>query len=199
MAHAITLYSFVNRDRSCRPRWLLHELGLEFTEARIDPQAGEHKGDRYRAVNPYGFIPALTIDGLSIGESGAICLYLADRFGSGTLAPAVDDPLRGEYLQWCLFGACTLDEAFLPLVQPGRAPQDDLIANRAGMFGAIVERLERGPYLLGGMFSTADILIAQPLLCAGTRDLLEVHPPLLAYMERLAVRPAAQRAGFFER
>ncbi len=197
MAHDITLYSFVNRDRSCRPRWLLHELGLEYAEQRVNPEAGEHKGDAYRAVNPYGFIPGLTIDGKAMGESGAICLYLADRFGYGILAPKAEDPLRTDYLQWCFFGSCTLDEAFLPIVQPGRTPQDDLIANRVGMFGAITKQLADGPYLLGETFSTADILIAHPLLCAGAKDLLADRPEIQAYLGRLAERPAAQTAEFF--
>ncbi|MEL0084109.1 MAG: glutathione S-transferase family protein [Gammaproteobacteria bacterium] len=199
MANDITLYSFVNRDRSCRPRWLLHELGLDYQEQRVDPEAGEHKSAAFREINPYGFIPALTIDGQAMGESGAICLYLADRFGYGTLAPKADDPLRADYLQWCFFGSCTLDEAFLPIVQPGRTPQDDLIANRAGMFGALTDQLAGGPYLLGEMFSVADILVAQPLLCAGVRDLLADQPEIQDYLGRLAERPAAQAAEFFVR
>lgn len=197
MSDIITLYSFVNRDRSCRPRWLLNELGLEYSEQRLDPQSGEHKGDAYRQINPYGFVPGLTINGESMGESGAICLYLADRYGYGTLAPQVDDPRRAQYLQWAMFGSCTLDEAFLPIVQPGRTPQPDLIADRSNMFGAISTCLKNGPYILGAKFSAADILLAQPLRCAAADNLLSDHDDIQQYLARLAERPAAQAAEFF--
>jgi len=197
MSDSITLYSFVNRDRSCRPRWLLNELGVEFSEQRLDPQAGEHKGDAYRQINPYGFVPGLTINGESMGESGAICLYLADRYGYGTLAPKADDPRRAQYLQWALFGSCTLDEAFLPIVQPGRTPQPGLIKDRMTMFGAISTALKNGPYILGADFSAADILLAQPLACAAGDDLLADQDDIQQYLARLAERPAAQAAEFF--
>lgn len=199
MNSEITLYSFVNRDRSCRPRWLLHELGLEFNESRIDPRAAEQKGEAYLKINPYGFVPGLVIDGKAMGESGAICLYLADRFAYGSLAPKADDPLRADYLQWSFFGSCTLDEAFLPLVQPGRTPQDDLIQNRLGMLGALAQRVSRAPYVLGESFTTADILLAQPLACAAGKNLLGDQPHIQAYMGRLAERPAARAAEFFAR
>jgi glutathione S-transferase len=199
MSTNIQLYSFVNRDRSCRARWLLHELGLAFSEHRLDPQAREQKSDAYMAINPFGFVPALVIDGVPMGESGAICLYLADRFGYGTVAPKADDPLRAHYLQWAFFGSCTLDEAFLPLVQPGRTPQEDLIQNRLPMLGAISAALAKGPYILGDAFSAADILLAHPLICAASKDLLADHPVVQSYLGRLAERPAAKATEFFVR
>lgn len=197
MSDTITLYSFVNQDRSCRPRWLLHELEQPFTEQRIDPEAGEHKGEAYRQINPYGFIPGLQINGEAMGESGAICLYLADRYGYGNLAPKADDPRRSQYLQWAMFGSCTLDEAFLPLVQPGRTPQQSLIDDRVKMFATISTCLQQGPYILGSEFSAADILIAHPLICAANSNLLDGHDDIQQYLSRLAERPAAKQAGLF--
>lgn len=197
MSDTITLYSFVDRDRSCRPRWLLHELGLSFREERVNPETGEHKQPDYRAVNPYGFIPGLAINGETMGESGAICLYLADRYGYGTLAPEADKPERAQYLQWAFFGACTLDEAFLPLVQPGRTPQQALIDDRLTMLDALTERVTTGPYVLGEQFTAADILLAHPLRCAASKGLLDDKPAIGAYLARLAERPAARTSGLF--
>ena len=67
---AVTLYG--NRgSRSPLVEWYLHEIGVKYT----------HREDRAGLPNPFGQIPALTDDDVEIFESGAILLYLADKYG----------------------------------------------------------------------------------------------------------------------
>lgn len=51
-----------------------------------------------------------------------------------------------------------------------------------------------GPYLLGERFSTADVLIGSALRWGTMMGCVPQRPELAAYIERLTVRPAMQRA-----
>jgi glutathione S-transferase len=51
--------------------WYLHEIGTPYT----------HREDRAGLPNPFGQIPALLDGDVEIFESGAILLYLADKYG----------------------------------------------------------------------------------------------------------------------
>ena len=53
--------------------------------------------------------PTLVNGDVVLGESGAIAQYPIERYGQGRLAPAIESPLRGPYLQWMLFPKGTLN------------------------------------------------------------------------------------------
>src|SRR5215510_4586899 len=70
--------------RDFRVRWALEEAGLPYEERLIGPE--DQASAAYRALQPFGQIPAIETDGLTLFESGAIVLYIAER--SEALAPA---------------------------------------------------------------------------------------------------------------
>ncbi len=59
-------------------RMFMAEKGIEVRETvEIDIMGGENRGDAYRAVNPFGQMPALLLDdGTVLSETVAICSYL---------------------------------------------------------------------------------------------------------------------------
>jgi len=84
----------------------LEEMGLPYEAHRVDLMAGDQFSDEFIAINPNSKIPALVDplgpngEPLSIFESGAILLYLAEK--SGKYFPA-DPATRSECLQWLFF------------------------------------------------------------------------------------------------
>ena len=97
-------------SRGTRPRWLLEELGVPYALVHVDMKAGAHKEPGYRAIHPLGRVPALVEeDGRTVIESGAICLYLADKYIDRGLAPAFGSPARGAYYQWAFYAYATLE------------------------------------------------------------------------------------------
>ena len=54
-------------------------------------------------------VPALVDGEVRMSESAAICLYIADRYGAGTLAPAIDDPARGKFLYWLMYTPAVIE------------------------------------------------------------------------------------------
>ena len=191
----ITLYH-APASRAFSAYWLLEELGTPFKVRTIDLRKGEQKSAEYRAINPMGKAPALTDGRVTVTENPAICLYLADRYGYGRLAPKIEAPERGAYLRWTVFSTAVLEPA---------ANLKRVEAHQSG-FGAgwgdlstVIETVEAalgaGPWLLGGTFSAADVMLGSVLAMAMQNQLLPESEPIEDYCQRLTARPAYQRAS----
>src|SRR5260221_13147329 len=60
-----------------RVRWALEEAGIPYRERLIGPEDLATAG--YRALQPFGQVPAIETDDLKLFESGAIVLHIPDR------------------------------------------------------------------------------------------------------------------------
>ena len=72
---------FAPRTRATRARWLLEELGVPYELVKLDLARQENTTPAYLAVHPLGEVPALVDGEVTLLESLAICLHLADRYG----------------------------------------------------------------------------------------------------------------------
>jgi glutathione S-transferase len=158
-ASDLTLYGSV-LSRTFTARWMLGELALEYAFETVDIRKGDQKRLEYLALNPMGKVPTLRDGDVVVTESVAICLYLADRYGYGTLAPRVDDPARGTYLRWAVFAGTVLE----PVIGLPRN-DDPTVASQVGWgnfdsaMNALEHALTPGPYVLGERFSAADVAL----------------------------------------
>jgi glutathione S-transferase len=181
-------------SRTFTARWILEELGLSYRVAPIDMTRGEHKTPSFLALNPMGKLPAITDDGVVVTETTAICLYLADRYGLGDLAPAPRDPMRGPYLRWAVFATSVLEPAIymkdhaLDASGVGWGDFDTALA-------ALETAVSDGPWLLGERFSAADVTLGSVMSVALFNQRLPERPAIVDYNARLAARPAYQRAA----
>lgn len=81
----------------------LEELSLPYTVKPINIDTGEQKLPEFLSINPNGKIPAIVDHGhenITIFESGAILIYLAEK--TGKLMPT-DVKGRAEVIQWLMF------------------------------------------------------------------------------------------------
>ena len=81
--------------RDFRVRWALEEAGLPYEERLIGPE--DQTTESYRALQPFGQIPALEDGELPLFESGAIVLHIAER--SEALMPS-DPAGRARVMCW---------------------------------------------------------------------------------------------------
>src|SRR3989440_857602 len=102
--------------RDLRARWALEEAGLTY-RTRLLAQGDQDKPD-YRAMQPFGQVPALEEDGLVLFESGAIVLHIGER--SETLLPK-EAGARARAIQW-LVAALNSVEPLLMNVAPIEIP-----------------------------------------------------------------------------
>jgi glutathione S-transferase len=189
----IVLYGDVY-NRTFTARWILQELGLPYSETRVRLRRREQKRPEFLAINPMGKLPALTDDGVVVTETTAICLYLADRYGLGTLAPAPNDPARAPYLRWAVFATAVLEPAIYMReqdVDPSAVGWGDYET----ALNALETALSPGPWLLGEAFSAADVTLGAVLSVAMFNGRVPGRPALEAYNQRLSARPAYRRAA----
>src|SRR4051812_49236733 len=82
---------------------LLEELGLPYEVVAVDVRRGDQLTPAFKAINPNTKTPAIVDGEVTVFDSNAILLYLAER--SGRFLPANSPPLRGELLSWLMFVA----------------------------------------------------------------------------------------------
>jgi glutathione S-transferase len=184
------------QSRSRTVHFMLHELGEPFEIVPIDLKAGEHKSPAFLKINPMGKIPVLRDGDVTVTETPAILVYLADRYPKAGLAPAIDARDRGAYLRWMFFyGSCfepAMTDRFMKRETPPSTagwgkPDDVLDTLSAG--------LAPGPWLLGDRFSAADVMVGSGVAFMLAFKVLPERPEYLAYVERLEARPARRAAN----
>lgn len=173
------------RSRASIVRWYLEELGAEYEFVLLDMQAGEHKTDDFLALNPFGKVPVITDGDFTLFESGAILLYLADKFGHLGKTPEQ----KAIASQWVLFANSTLAQ--------GLTPNENRNAMMARYLQPLNALLEKTPYVLGPEFTVADVALGSILAYIPMmfQDVdLSAYPHIQAYLQRLGDRPAFQKA-----
>ena len=190
----VTLYHHPY-SRAANVVWMLEELGIAHELRFVDLFKGAHKAPEILALNPMGKLPILTDGDAVVTESAAIGLYLADRYAPGQLAPAIDDPRRGAYLRWTLFAPSVIEPG-IGAKQGGWATKESQVGwgNYDAMIGAFDVAIGKGPYLLGDMFSMADVIFGGTLRFMRMVKAFEPSAAVVAYTDRLAERPGTKRA-----
>ncbi|NMO19867.1 glutathione S-transferase family protein [Pyxidicoccus fallax] len=197
---------FAPRTRAVRPRWLLEELGVPYELVRLDVARQENSTPSYLAVHPLGDVPALVDGDVTLLESLAICLHLADRFPEKHLAPPPGSAERGPYYQWMVFAEVSLDAGVMEFYRHARLSEEqqasthsaEELARHRTRLGAVLDIIDGGldgrEVLVGGTFTAADVVMASILHLANRLGLLDGHPRLVEYVRRHAQRPAVRKA-----
>jgi glutathione S-transferase len=195
MSDEILLYRAL-ASRAFPVLWLLEELGLSY-RSEIISLRDWRRPERLLEITPSGKIPAVVDGETVVTEAPAICLYLADRYGSGALAPRLDEPDRGPYLRWMVWSTAVLEparELQLTTVFPPKSawgvgwPAWELVLKE------FAEAVEHRQWLLGERFSAADVMLGSVLSISLFCEMIPPLPPLVAYNDRLSDRPANQKA-----
>lgn len=184
------------QTRSSRALWLLEEAGVDYELELVDIRDPHRSdSDEFRAASPMGKVPALIDGDMHMSESAAICLYVADRYCSGRLAPPLDDSNRGKFLYWLMYTPAVIEPAMSEKfngVEPARQ------RSGWGDFDLMIETLEKGigdnTWVLGDEFTAADIMLGSSTVFLRAFDMLPESDVLSAYADRCLARPAYQKA-----
>lgn len=195
--------------RSQRAKWVLEELGSDYSSRKVNLLEGEQDGEAYRAIHPLGVLPALRTERYTMYESVAIVMQLIDERPGCGLAPDPGSAERAHYYQWCVFAAAEIDPALMVFFDnsmrplegmrpPGRQHNATFADYGRQEFAARAEAVSNAlagrEHLLESGFSGADIAVGHSCFMAAHMGLLADFPVLNAYFERLQQRPAYQRA-----
>jgi glutathione S-transferase len=184
------------QTRSSRAVWMLEEAGVDYEIETVDIRATErHDSDEFLAASPMGKVPALADGDVAMSESAAICLYVADRYCAGDLAPALDDSARGKFLYWLMFTPAVIEPA---MSEKFNKIEPSPVRNGWGSFDLMVTTLEGvlagNDWILGDRFSAADVMVGSSVVFLRMFQMLPESPVLAGYADRCLERPAYQRA-----
>lgn len=196
MHHAgLTLYTNpMSRGRIAR--WMLEEAGADY-DVEMLGYGGTMKADAYLAINPMGKVPAIVHDGRVVTECPAICAYLAEAFPDAGLAPTAEE--RADYYRWMFFAAGPLEQAITNR-SLGVTPTDDQQRMVGyGDYDRVVSVLETAvsahSHIAGDRFTAADVYVGSHVMWGTQFGTLPKLDAFMAYIGRLAVRPAHVRAS----
>jgi glutathione S-transferase len=181
--------------RDLRVRWALEEAELPY---RVESTPFRDRNVEHFSHQPFGQVPWLTDGAISIFESGAILLHLAER--SDALMPT-DPRGRSGVLEWLFAALNSVEMASLPwsiLIFTGEARDTSawkvfdefLKKSRLGH----LEPVLAGREWLAGTFSVADILMADVLRLVDRFDGLAKYSACRDYIARATARPSFVKA-----
>jgi glutathione S-transferase len=189
---------------SLAPHILLHETGTPFTLEKVD--TGKHltaAGTDYYTVSSKGQVPLLELDdGTRLSEGPVIAQYIADRAGAHALMPPAGSLARYRVMEWQNFITSEIHKSFTPLFH------NDVDATAKKALAAVLRKklvwldgqLDGKSYLTGETFTAADAYLFTVL---GWAKLVQIDladlTNVVAFMARVAIRPAVQAAMKAER
>ena len=189
---------YAPRSRAFTALWLLEELGQPYELESVALGDGRHKKDDYLALNPMGKVPLVVHDEVPVSETGAIALYLADRFGSD-LAPRFDDADRPAFLRWLFFAGGVMEPAFGEKIFKWDLPASSVAwGSFADMERMLTAGVTPGPWLLGERFSVADVVVGATARFGVMFGVFDKAGPVADYVSRLTEREAFKRAEVIE-
>ncbi|MFQ5953500.1 MAG: glutathione binding-like protein [Kiloniellales bacterium] len=182
----------------------LEEMGLAYRVIPVDIGAGDQFDPDYLRLNPNNKMPTIVdhdpVDGngpLTVFESGAILLYLAEKTG---LFLPTDMRGRSEVVQWLMFqmgniGPMLGQAHHFRVYAPEPIPYAvDRYTNEANRLYAVLDRRLEGRDYLAGDYSIADMAI-MPWLRRPERQGVEIddYPNVERWRQAILDRPAVQR------
>jgi len=180
----------------------LEEAGLPYEAIPVDTRKGEQHKPEFLAINPNAKLPAIVDGDVTVFDSNAILLYLAEK--TGKYLPPKTEKARGELLSWLMFVATGVGPYSGQSVHfRNFAPEKIGYAiNRYAFeaqrhFGILDARLAKRKYMLGDVYTIVDMdawgwaRIIPTVLGEGA---WAKFPHLKRLVDEISARPAAQRA-----
>jgi glutathione S-transferase len=183
--------------RDMRVRWALEEAGQPYDVRLLSFKA--MKEPAHRALHPFGQIPTYEDGDLTLFESGAIVLHIAERH-AGLLPREAN--ARARAIGWMFAALNTMEPpiferslaSILERDKPWYRERIQLLdASVRTRLTDLARRLGEADWL-DGPFSAGDLLMVTVLLRLQGSGLVEEHPNLAAYVARGTARPAYKRA-----
>lgn len=178
---------------------LLEELGIAYQAHAINIGADDQFGTEFLKISPNNKIPAIVDHeaGISLFESGAIMLYLADKYGKFIPASGESRAKVLEWLMWQMggFGPMLGQGHHFLHFNPGKSDYaaERFKAEAHRLYGVLEKQLE-GRDFIADEYSIAD------MACWPWASRFEWHqvditsfPNVVAWYNRIRERPAVQK------
>lgn len=193
-----------------KPAILLEELDVPYEVYPVDLGQGEQFKPEFLNLSPNNKIPALVDDevrvngnSLSIFESGAILIYLADKYNQFLPKEGME---RYKVLEWTFWQAANIgpylgEFSYFSVRAKEKVPYAiERFSNEADrLLGIMEKRLNDSPYIAGKNYSIADMMIypwvqgSISYIQEPFEKKLKDKPSLRRWLDLVGNRPAVMR------
>lgn len=192
----IDLYTW-NTPNGRKVSILLEELNVPYNVHAVDITKGEQLEAEFLTISPNNKIPAMRDNetGVTLMESGAILIYLAEKYGQ--FLPRENRIEIYEWLMWQMAGfGPMLGQAhhFLKYNRGASTYAEERYGEEARrLYGVLDRRLEARDYIIGE-YTIADIACWPWVSRHEWQEIdLRDYPHVRKWYQRIAARPAVQR------
>lgn len=195
----IDLYTFTTPNGR-KASIMLEEVGLPYNVHKVDITKNEQFTPEYIAINPNSKIPAIVDPdtGITVFESGAILIYLAEKTGSNLLP--TEQKAQFQVLEWLMLQMGSIGPMFGQLNHFKKfAPEKIEYAiaryekETLRLYGVLDRQLKDNEFICGD-YSIADVATYPWVAVYEFQGLtLDNYPNLKRWVETLQQRPAVQR------
>ncbi|KAJ8682265.1 hypothetical protein QAD02_018057 [Eretmocerus hayati] len=174
-------------------RLVAEHLGLEMNLNLIDVMKGEQFAPEYAEINPQKKVPFLIDGDLKLGESRAIIVYLADKYGEGSRILPQDPCGRALVNQALQFDIGTLFRSirqyYFPVIfKMEEEYRPDRYVKLQNAFEILDKMLESGEFVAGKNLTVADLSIVASVTTAEAFGFdLEPYKNVLEWIDRVKV------------
>jgi GSH-dependent disulfide-bond oxidoreductase len=179
----------------------LEEAGVAYEPVQVDTRKGQQFEPDFLAINPNGKVPAIVDDGVTVFDSNAILLYLAEKTGRFLPKDTVKD--RGELLSWLMFvatgvgpycGQAVHFNNYAP--EPVPYAKNRYLYEAERHFGIIDARLGEKAHMVGDVYTIVDMALwgwARMVPFILGDEAWANFPNLKRHLDEIGARPAAAR------
>ena len=183
---------------------LLEEVEADYELAVLDFSKGQQREPAYQTVNPKGRVPALITEDGVLTETPAILVYIAQRYGPGSMIGANEPYAFAKIQELNSYLASTVHVAHTHRFRGARWTDDPhaleamtkkVPETMAAAVSLIEEHFFVGPWVTGDAYTICDPYLFT--LCSwleGDGVDTQAFPKLLAHREKMLSRPATQAA-----
>lgn len=169
-------------------------LGVPHELVHVDLLTGAQKQPAFLSKNAFGQVPVLEDGELTLADSTAILMYLAERYDSDArFWPRTPDG-RARVQRWLSVasGALVNGPALARRLRllGGKGDHEQAVAVARSLFTVLESELQQRTFLVGSSPTLADIALYAYVARAPEGDIaLEPYPAILAWLARIEALP----------
>jgi glutathione S-transferase len=181
-----------------RVRIALHEKGIPYHSEKVDVYSSKERTPDFLRLNPFGQIPVLEDEDVTVAESIAILEYLEERYPTPALMPtgAARRAMARQLMCWGTdYWPAAWKKWMAPRLKDAAWTEASVLEGRseiAAHLNVLEPFLERQDWLIGS-YSLADVCYAPLVLVldrVGLEEEISTRPGISGWVSRLRGRPA---------
>ncbi|DAA78511.1 TPA_exp: putative Glutathione S-transferase [Trichophyton benhamiae CBS 112371] len=202
----LKLYGFSPSTNTQRVVLVLNELKVPFEYVTVDLSKGEHKGEDYMKIQPFGCVPCIDDDGFVLYESRAICHYIIAKYATqGTELVPTELKANALYAQGLSLEVGSFEAAAAPFVYEklfkpyqGLSPDEHSVklyeSNLMNCLDGYERILSKQKYIGGNVLTLADLyhLPYLTLLPKVGFNAIDDKPAVSRWAKEILARPSWQ-------